>query len=524
MGIWVRPNLTSATSYGTVSDSRNNTSERQEGWRCLDSDLDSIFSPAKEGGWWKWQLPINLFFVKNKSKIRIKLGYASADMLIRFYADEAMTKPLTDTITLEKQTSSYQEFSISQSEETNFIYMYIAAHSDWVAIADLTFTEVYDGDPFFVGSVTVSRGYYNSGRNEFNLLTDATKTLTQLKEQNPVGYKNNVLLTLDSEQVTDFILCGDGVQPEGSFVDTVTLPKNVYVNKGKEIILGTESQSGLETSLTSSAENFSVVGSLTSENGVFSGFSTSNYINFNNAGLVGVGSNTWEIKTKFKPMYSGSDEEEIIRAGTGIMIRTKSNAWKFILQNQSGSLFVSTTGGSFVTGTWYWLKASYDGTTYKLEVSTDGLVYDTVIQQASTDTAYSSGLFNYIGYDGGTLCMLNGSSIDLKETSIKIGDQMFWSAYTVGGTLITSSGYDYIDESLGYYELKSALEQSLDDLVPEVSDRAKTMGLYLVLTEQGNTEVRLSTAVPAGVSAYKKTYNVVLSDDLTTIESVEPIA
>ena len=519
---WTRPNLTSYTSYGNLTTF--NPRGTEDSIYALDGNYNTNYVPygyADSG--FIWELPVKLKFIAGTSVITWVHRNNSETMsneTLQFFADKEGTIPLTDTFTDGSSSNQRTELPVITDCETDVIYFFSSIHSGAGGAAEIEFTNVYELTGDEVTGLTIVKGSFDYTNKKISFEEPISKTTNELISQD-CGFKNKVAI-YQQDGVEGFKLVDESFSDTSGY-DVIKRvdPIDVYVNKTKTGILGLEPTKGLETSLKP-VENFNINGNLTITDGIVSGFSTSSYIDFNNAGLVDVGSNTWEIKTKFKPMYSGSTEEEIIRAGKGIMIRTRSGGWKFILQNQSSSLFVNTTGGSFTTGNWYWLKASYDGTTYRLEVSTDGVQYNTIIQQVSSNTAYSTSLFNYIGFDGGTLTILNRGEVDLNETSMKIGDEVFWTPFA-GVVFNTDAGYDYIDENLGSYELESALEQSLDDLVPEVSDRAKNMYLYRVLTQQGDTEIRLLKETPSDVSAYKKLYNVVLSDDLTTVESVEKL-
>lgn len=205
---WNQPRMTSATTYGTCSDSRNNSGE--EGWRCLDgyvADTTNRFGPALTAGWWMWSLPVTVRFKAGTSVIKILNAVAQSTMSIQFFADQAKTKPITGVITLAAQTTSYQSFTVSTTQTTSVIYMDILAHSAWVCIGDLLFEGVDEihGDNSIV-STSSGVIYDEATSSTFWYPTSVTKTLEQLKSQASLSDVNELFYTNSiKEDVSDIV-------------------------------------------------------------------------------------------------------------------------------------------------------------------------------------------------------------------------------------------------------------------------------------------------------------------------------
>ena len=192
---WVQPALTSATSYGTCTDSRNNTGESQEGWRALDKQSGTDFSPAREGGWWKWVVPDTLNFKAGTSTIVVTSGSPATAMDIQFFADEAATKPLTDVVTLPSTVGANTTIPVINTETTNTIYMTIASHSSWSEINEISFVNVFKGSVEASVSSTKSLQYSEAQDKTYWIPSEATVSLDSVKATQSVGMSNRLYLT-----------------------------------------------------------------------------------------------------------------------------------------------------------------------------------------------------------------------------------------------------------------------------------------------------------------------------------------
>lgn len=241
----------------------------------------------------------------------------------------------------------------------------------------------------------------------------------------------------------------DVVVPSGSFVDFVNQTsinytsdtywmyndKNDYGFNGCLINYddnGSEKAMNaylVEDDYQTETENYDIVGSTTVDNKIIKTFSGASYLSFGNMGVFDA-SVPWSVKTKVYLTTTTPTEQEIVRLGNSIMLRTNSNKWKIIFQNSSNTLFINTTSSTtWSTNTWYWLEMLWDGSYYKLKVSTDGLTYTNVISSSSTTIAYNSKSQNMLGSDSGS-CYIGGSGqIDLTETKVYRNGDIWWEPY-----------------------------------------------------------------------------------------------
>lgn len=142
--IFVQPEFTSSTTYGVVTDSRNNVSESQEGWRVF-QNTSSRYSPLREGGWWKWELPEPMTLVQGESSITV-VGYSTyATRNIRFFADINKTIPITAQTAVNSTASQTVEIPVTNTVTTSIIYLEVGSSSTWSEFTKFTFNSCYTG-------------------------------------------------------------------------------------------------------------------------------------------------------------------------------------------------------------------------------------------------------------------------------------------------------------------------------------------------------------------------------------------
>lgn len=245
---WTRPNLTSATSYGIVSDSRNNSSEA--GWVALDGNNSTNFVPNQSAGWWKWELPVTLKFTENSSVItwvhRNNTEVMSGSDTLQFFADEECTIPLTNTFADPSSSNATVDLPVVGNIETNIIYLKIKTHSGWGGAAEIKFTNVQEaGSDLLTGSVTFSAGYkyINEDVGVLDINTDTTKTLDQLifpdDSKSEQMYLN---LFISDTGVTDFFLTSSALTNAPTGYRYFEQVGTLYLDKTLSYIYGTEPQ------------------------------------------------------------------------------------------------------------------------------------------------------------------------------------------------------------------------------------------------------------------------------------------
>lgn len=184
--------------------------------------------------------------------------------------------------------------------------------------------------------------------------------------------------------------------------------------------------------------NYTVVGSPTVNNGVASGFSQSNFLKLPE--IVSFGSNSWEIGFKF--IYTPSSANQILlysvsSSATGGTADGNVGSYGITLQiiNNTLSLYLSNTTSwnianglkgatTLIDGTTYYVKLSYNGIAYNLYLSETGIFNTPEITVNSSNTIPERHIS--IGCIGDVSVPFLGS-IDLKESYIKIGSEIWWN-------------------------------------------------------------------------------------------------
>lgn len=204
--------------------------------------------------------------------------------------------------------------------------------------------------------------------------------------------------------------------------------------------------------------NITEVGTLTNNNGVISGFSSSDYaitpVTFN-------WGDNWELQIKFTYNDAGRTQtliapEENAPYGSILIIPNEWGNVRILLgpDNSSWNIFDSTVFNVSNGGT-YWVKLSYNGSMYVCEYSDDGTTW-TSTNLSSTISQLYGGLALRLGLEGYGNSNPWTGSIDLNECYVKINGTTVWEgastpAYT--GTHIqlrhdTASNWSTVNPTL----------------------------------------------------------------------------
>jgi hypothetical protein len=194
------------------------------------------------------------------------------------------------------------------------------------------------------------------------------------------------------------------------------------------------------------------VGSIVDDNGVLSGFSTSNYVKLPSA--FSPNFNSWEFVRK---ITTGNDVSTVQGLTDGVGLINVASS----IDSSKSRLYLSSNGSTWdisagILGTYtvlanttYYVKISYNGSAYMLSYSTDGETYTTDITVPSSTPIYSNVTLE-LGAAHGTTPPASPflGSIDLNESYININGQRWWNgrkavAIKTGETSI-SPDYDYI--------------------------------------------------------------------------------
>ena len=190
--------------------------------------------------------------------------------------------------------------------------------------------------------------------------------------------------------------------------------------------------------------NVSKVGNIIDEDGVLSGFSTSNYATLLNNFNPSTYNWSWVIKINFSDVTTlqtlvGGVTAEY--APCELQIENgKLKLW--LSENNSGSFVAGVLSNhTFNVNTDYYIKVEFNGSSYIVSYSTDGITYtDTIIQNINKHI-YSAPIgFGLDVYAKNTPL---AGSIDLNESYINIDGQRWWSGMKSKVRLHTEDYDDY---------------------------------------------------------------------------------
>lgn len=180
-------------------------------------------------------------------------------------------------------------------------------------------------------------------------------------------------------------------------------------------------------------DTLDIVGTLTEDNKVFSGFSDSNYILVNNS--FNNETTSFEIVFKVKQTSRGSNSgllDSNTTTGQNIRFTITDSGYPRLRVNNSlssNTYKVDITGSTVVPlNEWTYCKATYDSSTgYTVSTSLDGITWTgTATSAEKSAPLYQQGIMWYIGDNVASGYSLNGS-IDLKESFVtNNGTTLYW--------------------------------------------------------------------------------------------------
>ena len=244
-----------------------------------------------------------------------------------------------------------------------------------------------------------------------------------------------------------------GLALQGSYVYKDAVPGSRYGYPDFYSRCVEEFEDGGNT-LLSIKNNVSLVGAPVVDNGVISGFSTSNYIKLPQ--VFNPGSSTWEIVIPFSVDNLDTEQSIFMSCIEGsspnryLLLAVEPNTGEIRCYYNYEQTNWQTTGSfgaenTISTGKKYWVKVEYDGTNLKGYLSTNGSDYTLCLNEeiaipatASTNNITALGL--YVANE--KTLPLNGS-IDLKESYININSQRIWSGATTAAK--NANGHIFYD-------------------------------------------------------------------------------
>lgn len=194
------------------------------------------------------------------------------------------------------------------------------------------------------------------------------------------------------------------------------------------------------------------VGTLTDNDGVISGFSTSNYCELPK--LFNPNTNTWEIVECIK-LTNFSETCDIFSSvaandyGIHLQIQTDGKIHIYLSSNGTSQNIASNVAGTSIlsTDTKYYIKAVFTGSAYVVYSSTTGDFTGEEITEItiSSTSALCSMSQSILGRNANPSYPqpLNGS-IDLKESYIKINNELWWKGCEYVNYKRTPKGYKIV--------------------------------------------------------------------------------
>lgn len=180
--------------------------------------------------------------------------------------------------------------------------------------------------------------------------------------------------------------------------------------------------------------DINVVGTLTEDNGVYSGFSTANYLQTSTS-PINTNGGEWECMVKFTTGSDITTAQRIVHAlpsassryGLGVYIKSGKSC--SIVSFNGSSWGIEGTGShSLQTNTTYWIRFSYKNQKYLTEISTDGVTFEEDYSVSNTNTLKSPLPILRFGVSYSTKFEFPFlGSIDLKRCYIKAGDKFLWN-------------------------------------------------------------------------------------------------
>jgi len=181
--------------------------------------------------------------------------------------------------------------------------------------------------------------------------------------------------------------------------------------------------------------NYIKEGTLTDNDGILSGFSSSDYAKLPQI-FDPVDSTNWEQQWKFTTGNDVSSTQRLQTTpdnyqGQTLLLFGNKMGWYATSNNYSYSWDIadgnSNKAGSFLANTTYWLRVKFDGSQYTISQSTDGETFTNIITVSSSAKTRSNAVFT-IGY--GCYSYPFYGSVDMNECYIKVDDQIWWQGTT----------------------------------------------------------------------------------------------
>ena len=211
--------------------------------------------------------------------------------------------------------------------------------------------------------------------------------------------------------------------PRQTLLDGTILEERTYILE----------ESGQEYGYGDGNTDINVIGTLTEADGVYSGFSTANYLETTTSPIA-TNNGEWECMVKFTTGSDVTTNQKIVHAlpsatvRYGLIIIILSGKMNYTISSNGSNWIFDTQGSHTLSAdTTYWVRFSYKNQKYLAEISTDGVTFeeDYSVSNASTLVPSLSVLRFGVYYSTKFEAPMLGS-IDLKECYFKAGDKILW--------------------------------------------------------------------------------------------------
>ena len=275
--------------------------------------------------------------------------------------------------------------------------------------------------------------------------------------------------------------------------------------------------------ISSVSPNFEVVGDLTLDNGILSGFSTTSYVSIPQ--IFNPGASPWEFIISIITPTDLTETSLNILGKTSVEPRVIAyNIW-----NSGLDLYISSDGVNwdiasktasftFSPNTKYYIKTAFDGDQYTQSIATEPGSYQTLITVTSSTLVYNTlewspnlGFYNNTGEGISTF---TGGSIDLNETYININGQRWWQWNGIGFN--DASWNNFVGAKIGSLIVQQEQPQSLQPNVTIVGNLTENEGILSGFSTTSYATIPALT-IPNGPWEMKFHFN---TGEITTTDQV----
>lgn len=174
--------------------------------------------------------------------------------------------------------------------------------------------------------------------------------------------------------------------------------------------------------------NVITVGNPTINNGMATGFTTTDYLQF--PVILDLQGRPFQIDFAFTTGGNVTTQQNIIDSKFGIALAIANGKGLMAISSNGTNWDIGTAAGTIniATYTTYYARLTWDGTTYRTLLSTDGATYNQDMQLAGTNRPFPTTI--YIGgcdtAGTGHTAHPFGGTIDLNKSFIYVAGQLFW--------------------------------------------------------------------------------------------------